>query len=71
MLRTWWRIHMTAEQRAVMHTLFVRILVLAFEEAMEYWGRGDPVPGYIQDIVIWVNNRDINAHYEAQAIIFG
>lgn len=52
-----------------MHMIRVQALVLLFHRNMEYWGRGDPIPGHSQDVLTWVTNRDLNAVMEAQSIV--
>lgn len=49
----------------MMHTIRVAALVQAFGEAMEFWGRGDPVPARYGKIRVWVMRRDPAAEEEA------
>lgn len=41
-----------------MHKIRVAALVQAFHEAMEFWGRGDPVPPRYGVEGAWVQRRD-------------
>jgi hypothetical protein len=48
-----------------MHKIRVNALVLAFHQAMEFWGRGDAVPKRYPLVLAYVKVKDPQAAHEA------